>query len=227
MMSDHYFCKNKGRRRAIRGQENPRFNGIDYLEVMPDQKTLKIHFIFSVQSELKKDNVIIEGGERIKDIRVNNAAISDDRKVLTVELNNYGDFSTYTLYIVESGSENLPGNLDPQLSMIDFSFKVQCLGDLDCKREIQCPPEKYEEPDINYLAKDYTGFKNLMMDRLSVIWLDCMARGRTTSRSAWRSGSRVGPNTTTFASSSAINMVDAASISPSTSRWSSRRLLIS
>jgi hypothetical protein len=31
----------------------------------------------------------------------------------------------------------------------------------------QCPPEQRTEPDINYLAKDYNSFRQLMLDRMS------------------------------------------------------------
>src|SRR5213078_262487 len=60
-------------------------------------------------------------------------------------------------------------NFDPILSSVDFSFKVACPSDIDCKTQRLCPPETTEQPDIDYLAKDYSSFRQLMLDRLAVL----------------------------------------------------------
>jgi len=65
-----------------------------------------------------------------------------------------------------------------QLSRIDFSFKVDCPSEFDCKQDLICPPENFEEPEINYLAKDYSSFRRLMLDRLSVIMPDWKEKNR-------------------------------------------------
>ncbi len=65
---------------------------------------------------------------------------------------------------------NLPlAGFDPRLSEVEFSFKVECASDFDCKPDAQCPPAAADEPEINYLAKDYASFRRLMLDRLSAI----------------------------------------------------------
>src|SRR4029077_18541002 len=58
---------------------------------------------------------------------------------------------------------------DPLLSSVEFSFKVECPNDFDCKPARECPPEQHTEPDINYLAKDYESFRQLMLDRMSAL----------------------------------------------------------
>jgi hypothetical protein len=81
-----------------------------------------------------------------------------------------GDFSTYRLSLQESAtSSQPPANFDPQLSAVDFSFKVECPEEFDCQTEKICPPEAQEQPEISYLAKDYASFRQLMLDRLSVL----------------------------------------------------------
>ena len=38
-----------------------------------------------------------------------------------------------------------------------------------------CPPEQLAQPEINYLAKDYASFRQLMLDRLALLvpdWAD-------------------------------------------------------
>src|SRR5207245_5276350 len=50
---------------------------------------------------------------------------------------------------------------------IDFSFKVECPSDFDCKPVHLCPEADPDEPDIDYLAKDYGSFRRLLLDRMS------------------------------------------------------------
>src|SRR6185436_585892 len=46
----------------------------------------------------------------------------------------------------------------------------------DCKPRPDCPPPQRSEPDINYLAKDYASFRQLILDRLAVIMPDWRER---------------------------------------------------
>ncbi len=187
MMDTQYRCSNEGRREAVASQKTPKINGIDFIEVGLDAikgtSTLKVYFIFSLSvptngKDLTKNNVVIEGGVRVKDIKVESVKpVNLLSKVVTVVVNSIGDFSTYTLRIVKSQTDlSPPDGFDPQLSHIDFSFKVKCPSDFDCKPKGECPPEIVPEPDIDYLAKDYTSFRRLMMDRLSVIMPDWQER---------------------------------------------------
>src|SRR6185436_12156194 len=88
--------------------------------------------------------------------------------VLEVEVDPRGDFSPYVLRLVPSSSEALAG-LDPALSEIEFSFKVECETELDCRDIAVCPPAAAEEPRIDYLAKDYASFRRLMLDWMSLL----------------------------------------------------------
>ncbi len=184
-----YYCKNEKRRTLVRGCEvvngKPLFNGIDYLEVMPGQTTLKVHFIHNLPGPeagvvadsypLSRNNVVIEGGVRVRDIRV--ISVNSGGEVLTVCVNVPGDFSTYKLRLVESPTSlNPPKTFDKQLSEINFSFKVNCPSDFDCKSSKVCPTESLPEPHIDYLAKDYASFRSLILDRLSVIMPDWKER---------------------------------------------------
>lgn len=187
-MATQYYCRNPRRREAVLTATDehgsPLRNGIDYLEVAStDQKTLAVHFLHRLPGQtdgvpaspapaLEKENVVIEGGVRIQNVRVESVLSSG--KVLTVEVDTAGDFSTYTLRLVSSaGSSEPPEGFDPPLSEVRFSFKVDCPSDFDCRTVTQCPPEKKgPEPPIDYLSKDYASFRQLMLDRLSVIMPD-------------------------------------------------------
>jgi hypothetical protein len=166
-------------------------NGIAFLEVRdhaePDadlrQRTLFVRLLRPGFS-LGPDNVLIDGGARRPVVGVDWVAAADDlpagtpaslvdgiddlARTLVVRTTAYGDFSTYTLHLrAGAGSTQPPGGFDPRLAEIDFSFKVECPTDYDCASTPACPPEVAEPPDIDYLAKDFTGFRRLMLDRLS------------------------------------------------------------
>jgi hypothetical protein len=173
-----YFCCDERRRDAVRGSA---LNGIDYLEVVDHdapndadrQRFLHVHFVNDIgANSLAASNVGITGGERIRPIEILGATIGsgDDADVLTVEVEEPGDFSIYTLSLVRGPHDpNPPDGIDPRLSAIDFSFKVECPSDFDCAPKHTCPPEPRMQPEINYLAKDYTSFRKLILDRMALL----------------------------------------------------------
>ncbi len=174
-----YFCCDERRRDAVRGSV---LNGIDYLEVVDHdaplpksnrQRFLRVHFVNAIAANsLATPNVSIAGGERIRPIVVLGATIGsgDDADVLTVEVEEPGDFSIYTLSLVRGPHDPAPPNeLDPRLAAVDFSFKVECPSDFDCAPQHLCPPEAREQPEINYLAKDYASFRKLILDRMALL----------------------------------------------------------
>src|SRR5439155_11492421 len=48
-------------------------------------------------------------------------------------------------------------------------FKVECPTDFDCRPLLVCPPGLEVVPEIDYLAKDYESFRQLMLDRIAVL----------------------------------------------------------
>ncbi len=174
-MKKGLICRKEERREAVR--ENSRLNGLDYLEVGEDRRELTVHFLGKAPVELKPDNVVIEGGRRVRDIKVRGIRIErvdmaelDD--TMTVHTDKEGDFSTYTLrVVVRDGDGNLATHpsFDPHYDHVEFNFKVDCPSDLDCKPLPVCPPGPRDEPVINYLAKDYSSFRQLVLDRLALI----------------------------------------------------------
>lgn len=174
MSTTQYHCGELHRRQAV--IEDGTLNGIDFLEIATlDQFKLKIGFFLPV-STLTPANFIIEGGVRVTGIVVT-AIAGQPGKTITLTVNKRGDFSNYKLRVVDPG--NPAGTLDgfdPQLSAVEFSFKVACPNDFDCKADSECPPTRVPEPDIDYLAKDYASFRRLMLDRLSVLMPDWRER---------------------------------------------------
>jgi hypothetical protein len=180
-----YFCCDERRRDAVRGSA---LNGIDYLEVVDHdapsdadrQRFLRVHFVNDiVANSLATANVAISGGERIRPIVILGATIGtgDDADVLTVEVEEPGDFSIYTLSLVRGPSDpNPPNEMDPRLAAVDFSFKVECPSEFDCAPKHICPPEARAQPEINYLAKDYASFRQLILDRMALLLPDWRER---------------------------------------------------
>lgn len=165
-------CKNEQRRHEVRKRN---LNGLDYLEVSDDQFSLWVYFIGALPKNITKENIRIEGGQRIRDIQVIDVELEHQKdptldSYLRVRVDKYGDFSTYTLRLV--GLEEI----DPHYSYLNFSFKVNCPSDLDCKSTHICPGEERIEPEINYLAKDYASFRQLILDRLALIMPDWHSR---------------------------------------------------
>lgn len=168
-----YSCCDELRRAAVR--RHPTLNGIDFIEVVDHatQRTIEVHFIKILGTlTLQSSNIRIEGGERIQNIKVVTAVAlaAPDDDVLKVEVDQAGDFSLYTLRLVTAAlNDAVPASIDPQLSAVQFSFKVECPRPFDCAPQHICPPAPTNVPDINYLAKDYASFRRLMLDRMAVL----------------------------------------------------------
>jgi hypothetical protein len=186
---------------ATRGEKvdaHATLNGIERLEVVdhlapagsPPQRTLLVR-LFKPAPGLSATNVAIEGGVRIRPVRVDWAYPADQvaaknvlsadelafvlgkgspATLLVVRTKEWGDYSRYTLRLAQGPQDpSLLPSFDPVLSSIDFSFKVDCPSDFDCRAASECPPEALPTPPINYLAKDYASFRTLMLDRMAVL----------------------------------------------------------
>ncbi len=181
-MSFQFTCGNETRRalaRDTRPGGAPVVNGIDYLEVGPDQLTLRVRFIHNLPGEtdgvpggaapaLDRRNFAIDGGERVTRIRVTGSTVAAPNE-LVLQTSARGDFSAYRLRLVSGvGADAPPDGFDPALSAVEFSFKIDCPSDFDCADRAACAPEVFPAPRLDYLAKDYASFRRLLLDRLAL-----------------------------------------------------------
>ncbi len=166
-----YFCSQRNRRELVLGKAG--LNGIDYLEVLgpPGSGTqLAVTFLNDARSlSLGIDNISLSGGATVNP-KIVQPATPEEPYVVTVSLDATGDFARYTLALVAGpGLTYPPPGLDPVLSTIEFSFKAGCPSPADCLASDCCAPTLAAPPDVNYLAKDYSGFVQVMIDRLAVL----------------------------------------------------------
>jgi hypothetical protein len=183
-MSDPVLsCRDEGRREDVRAAS---LNGLDYVEVSDDQLTLHVWFLGKAPATIRLQNVRIHGGRRVRDIRILDVRVErrDDPALddsLDVTVDKPGDFSTYTLALVRLDEHGQPTDepmegFDRRYAQAAFSFKAGCPSDLDCATQAVCPPPARVEPEINYLAKDYASFRQLILDRLALIMPDWQDR---------------------------------------------------
>jgi hypothetical protein len=125
-----YFCCDELRRQVVRN--HPTLNGIDFLEVIDHtapteaerQRKLELHFVKPLGAlTLAPTNIRIEGGERITTFHVLSvvAGSGSSANIVTVEVDQPGDFSTYTLRLVTGAlNDAVPDGIDPQLAPSSF-----------------------------------------------------------------------------------------------------------
>jgi hypothetical protein len=216
MDSTDLTCQDRrGRRAQLRAAG---FNGVDFVEIDEEPAALDpnappvlcVHFFGGIPDGLTAANVRIEGGRRIRDIKVTSVEKRKSSDVdlddcLRVTLDRVGDLTTYRFCLVDGGGDggggadddcddgdrhghghgegpgHGPGDrgkplarIDPRYRCADFVFKVDCTG---CATTPPCPaPDPGPTPEINYLAKDYGSFRQLLLDRLAVLVPDWKER---------------------------------------------------
>jgi hypothetical protein len=169
-------CLDLQRRADVRSHES---NGIDYIEVSQKERRLTVYFLRSVPQKLEKANVVVDAGAKGRKVRVQEVRLCsvDDPEqddCIYVLLDRPGDLGTYTLRLAELDAQGSPTDapltgLDPRYAQLDFRFDSGITSDIDCKPRQVCIPVQLPAPDINYLAKDYDSFRNLILDRLALI----------------------------------------------------------
>ena len=168
-------------------------NGIEFVEVRDReelveslrQRTLYVRLLLPVPPAISASWVVIDGGERVRTVGVEWARPATDLSpaeaaellggfddlatLLVVRTAARGDFSRYRLALVTPGTDEPPAGFDPLLAEVAFSFKVECPSDFDCLQPCTCPPGVHHPPPIDYLAKDYGGFRRVMLERMSLL----------------------------------------------------------
>lgn len=176
------ICRDDRRREAVRQKQG--LNGLDYVEVTEvevegkKRPLLRVYLLGKFQGVVNPENVRIDGGVRVKGlvathVRLVPGSRKDEDDVLEIRVNQWGDLSTYRLHVVKGdeynrpGTEPLPG-FDPLYAKVDFVFHGAVPTNPACTPSQEATAPR-EEPEINYLAKDYASFRQLIFDRLATI----------------------------------------------------------
>lgn len=157
-------------------------NGIDYAEVNDDGKILTLVLFGDLKSaglvdekgdlKISKDQIRLEGAQsvEVESVKPEYHNYAPDRLIVTLKVPPAeSDLSTYTVRLVkDKRSETSPRGIDQQFSQASFAFHIATVMDTDCAVEAPCPLVALDEPYIDYLTKDYSSFRQLMLDRLSL-----------------------------------------------------------
>jgi hypothetical protein len=143
----------------------------------PTRPRLRVRLLGDVlPGMLKPKSWLLEGGRRVRDLRVRAVASVADPEgdsMLELDLDLEGDASTYLLRVVRDRDRDLtaPDGVDPRYDRASFSFKVDCPALLDCADGgCACPEgEAGQGPLLDYTAKDYASFRQLLLERLSLV----------------------------------------------------------
>jgi hypothetical protein len=166
------ICDDEERRQAV--IDHPDLNGIDAIEVpatsLDAQRFLQVYFLkpdFINDLVGHPELLNLEGGVRVQNIRIR--AVTRVADHLVVEVDQPGDFSTYTLTVQSPW-------IDPAFGCKAFSFKAGCPSDFDCRREQVCPEQAGRVPLIDYMAKDYASFRQALLDLIPSLAPDWLER---------------------------------------------------
>ncbi|MDI3560168.1 putative baseplate assembly protein [Bradyrhizobium sp. Arg816] len=173
------ICQQDDRRDAVRRREG--WNGLDYVELAADGQSLRAFFLgklppeFTVEGAVPAAHLALDGGDRISGIAITDVEVISDPNPehddqLLIRLSEIGDFSAYILRLVDVV------NVDPFYASAEFHFRLDCPAGIDCAPACDCGPEAAEGPELDYLAKDYGGFRQLLMDRMALLVPDWRER---------------------------------------------------
>ncbi len=166
-------CRDSARRALLLGQNV--LNGIDFVEfeVVGGAFILHLHFLHPLPAGafgllVDPSPIHIHGGTRIVGIAVKNATIGGPN-VLDVEVDEQGDFSPYLISIgwARDGAgvwRYAFDDVDRLFSVAPINFRPGCPVDFDCLPVEDCPPGTLSEPALDYLARDYASFRQLLLD---------------------------------------------------------------
>ncbi|QLE75109.1 putative baseplate assembly protein [Streptomyces rectiverticillatus] len=161
-------CDDERRRASVR---RAGLAGIDSVTVDADQRGLTVTLFGTVPPGIDRHSFRIEGGRRVTGIRVVGATVhgcddGDPATEVHLALDRRGDTSTYRLLALGHA-------FDTRYATYEFGFRQHCPTGLDCRpSDAPPPPPDRPAPAIDYLTKDYAGFRRLLLDRLALTMPD-------------------------------------------------------
>lgn len=156
-------CSESERRALI--LRHPALNGLDFVEYRLDplaaagrRHVLEARFLKGAPA-IAPGDVSIEGGARIVGIGVVGVDPPAGR-TLRLYATDAGDFSIYTLRVLDPAAHGLDG----VLASAPVNFRAGCPTDLDCKPVRACPEPAGEQPALDLMARDFASFRRMLLD---------------------------------------------------------------
>lgn len=170
MSSPALNCRTDQRRQTLRSTPNApaaggRWNGIDFVEFEPDtgNMELRVYFLCGVPSDLKANHLRLYSPVLRREVKVVGDPIrphSANSVILTTET-TLCDGAAYTLTIINRF------DIDPRFARFEFTAHGETT-EIDPKPAPNAASCRTTDPAINYLARDYASFRQLLLDRLAL-----------------------------------------------------------
>lgn len=142
--------------------------GIREVSADPDRRTLTVTFVGVLPPGVDRTRFVIEGGRRVVGIRVLRVHRGPGQEPgdgvpsrLRLTLDRPGDDSTYRLRVLGRGFHGGHAHAD-------FTFHPTAHPPVTARAALPASPSAGPAPAIDYLAKDYAGFRRLLLERLSI-----------------------------------------------------------
>lgn len=160
------------------------WTGLDYVETENAGRELCLHFFGRAPEGLTVEDFRLTGGRRIRDLRILSVKLVRPRSqeqddCVRVRVDRAGDSTEYIIELTEAalGREHLRDGrnirIDARYAALPIRFPsspgpsdwaVDCLS----PSQNSLAPERARAPDIDYRAKDYASFRQLILGRLAV-----------------------------------------------------------
>lgn len=167
-------CRDSQRRQVLRdanraaGLNDRTWNGIDYVELdasAGNLRCLRVEFLCGRPALIDPNQFQLRSHLQGELVRLSNCAPCPcgTNAVLLCTEKDLCESASYTLTILRK-----PNDIDPRFASYSFTAIRDGATDVDPKPQNDCPPAMYAEPQLNYLARDYASFRQLLLDRLAV-----------------------------------------------------------
>lgn len=154
-------CRVDARRSRLRRENSVdvTWNGIDFVEPSGDRDELFVHFLCPADVAAPPFRWQLCCERPAASVQVQEVCHAAGTSLAVLHLDRPLAFGTYTLHVDDRG-------FDPRHASAQFTVAADTT-DVDPKPSHVCPPPARSEPEINYLAKDYASFRQLLFDRLA------------------------------------------------------------
>lgn len=164
------------RRKRVR--ESDRVFGLDFVcsceKKHASEHRLNVHFLGTTPDWLSADQFVLRDSRNQRRLEVQISEETEEIGADGLELVIRGTVEPgveYELSLLPDENNSRPV-IDPFFASVCFEIGPDSEAKSDCLTELSPPVPDASPPEINYLAKDYQSFRQLILDRMSVTMPD-------------------------------------------------------